>query len=633
MPLTIKTEGPTDLLALLSLPDFPADAVAWTNSNGCGQIPDNVPGIEAIVKGSRCLVVHDADKPGQAGAIEVTGTGGNSRPGWAPVLARHATECRNVQLPYEIAETHGQDLRDWLSEGHTFADFLQLAETAEVIAAAPDDKPEVNEAVDDPHRLARVNLRQYEAGHGGTLVFWREEWWKYKAGRYRRIELGDLKAKVTASVKQEFDRVWREELENYEAWKKTDDYEEAKDKGPPVARKITRNLIANVIGAMESIPGVILPSSIEMPSWIDGGKRNYLSLKNGILDLDAVMAGKESIEEFLLPHSPKWFCRVRLEYDCNLEADCPKFFKYLHRVMENDGERMELLQEWAGYLLTQGNPFQKFMVLEGAGRNGKTVFFAVLTAMLGQENVSNLPLERFEGRFDIGTTFGKLLNISGDVGELDAIAEGALKSFTDGINITVDRKNLSALSFRPTAKLMAAWNNRPRIRDKSEGIRRRMILVPFRVRVSDSEIVHGMDDPQWWLDSGEMSGILNWSIVGLARLLKQHHFTHSQVCDDAMAEYTLESNPAREFFDSYIEVGSTGIIESPELYSTYRKWCEESGYRALGNRQFFKELAREFPMIERKRASYRGRPWYYEGIQFSVDEDSLPGNHSNGKLF
>jgi phage/plasmid-associated DNA primase len=41
------------------------------------------------------------------------------------------------------------------------------------------------------------------------------------------------------------------------------------------------------------------------------------------------------------------------------------------------------------YLLTADTSYHKFVVLEGEGANGKSVFLDVLAALLGEENVAH----------------------------------------------------------------------------------------------------------------------------------------------------------------------------------------------------------------------------------------------------
>lgn len=609
-----KTEGPTDLMTLLSVSP---DVDAFTTANGAMEKP-----LEWIVKfceGKVVNVIHDADNPGQDGATWVPIRGGQKRPGWCPTLATTAKEVRNVTLSFPVESTHGPDLRDFFAGGGSFDALLERAADAEVFSdkTAAEKAAWVDESEDDPQRLARVNLDRYRSEHDGRLLYWRDEWWKWKEGRYRRIEPSELKAKVWAAVRAEFETCWRERL--------------AKGDDKPI-RKVTRALVSNVIGAMESICSVA--SSLPMPCWMpDRSQPHYLATSNGILDLDAIFA-KKSVDESLLPHSPDWFSPFRLDYPFDPEADCPKWIDYLDYCMDGDQERINLLQEWAGYLLTSTNDLQRFLVLEGDGGNGKTVYFAAMTAMLGEDNVSHVSIENFDGRFELGTTIGKSANISGDAGEIDSVAEGVLKQFTGGDIMQFDRKNQTPISARPTAKLMAAWNSRPRIRDKSMGLWRRMLLVPFLRSIPAERKILGMDKPAWWIEQGEAPGILNWAIVGLYRLRQQHEFTKSKISAEAMAEYREDSNPTGEFFSDYIEPADESSIEIGWLYELYTHWCKKNGCHPLGNRQFGKEIKRKFPHVERKRIrDGRNLSWKLAGISFSTEEIFSKSVEKENSLF
>ena len=81
--------------------------------------------------------------------------------------------------------------------------------------------------------------------------------------------------------------------------------------------------------------------------------------------------------------------------------------------------------------------------------------------------------------------------------------------------MTFDRKHISPIEAAPTARLILSTNNRPRFSDRSGGLWRRMILLPFNREVPEGERVLGMDKPVWWQESGELSGMLNWAIAEL----------------------------------------------------------------------------------------------------------------------
>ena len=106
-----KTEGPPDLLALLSFDGLPDDHTAITNMSGANETPFRWL-MERLAEKS-FYIVPDSDDPGEKGAAK-----------WANAAAEFAREVRIVRIP----EADGiKDLRDWLAAGHTLEELLHLA--------------------------------------------------------------------------------------------------------------------------------------------------------------------------------------------------------------------------------------------------------------------------------------------------------------------------------------------------------------------------------------------------------------------------------------------------------------------------------------------------------------------------
>ena len=615
-----KLEGISDLLAWLSMPDTAPDHAAITNANGCGERPPKW--VAELFAGKAAYVLHDADEPGQAGAVGWDDRG-RHRPGWAEEIAGKASECRNVRLPYPVAETHGKDFRDWMAEGGTFDKLRALAADAEVVASA---KETANEAVDDPYRLARMNLEKYAARTGGrTIRYWQEGWWIWKPCRYRMISEGEFGAKLTASIKEEFDRLNIDEIRAWRERKEAGSLGDDEGK-PPVAKKVTPSLVKSVMNATKGM--VYLSGEMELNTWIPcKQQRPYIAMANGILDVEALLAGK-SASEYMLEHSPDWFSTVQLDYSFDVQAKCPTWNAFLEKNLEMDPERIKLVQEWAGYLLLPDTNEQTFMVLEGEGSNGKSVFCAAIEAMLGQANCSHIQLECFGDRFSKTETVGKLVNICGDAGEIDRVAEGVIKSYTSGNPMFFDKKGQPGFSCSPTARLMIACNNRPRFSDRSQGIYRRMRPVPWRVEIQKHERVRGMDKAVWWKATGELPGIFNWAIAGLHRLRTQGFFTDSQLVTETLEEYKLEMNPARLYLTEHMEkCESTSGVKVDAVYKLYQTWALHGGFKPLSKTQFGREVFRTFKGVVRaRRGPKEGRSWCYVGIDFQE------GNYSGEDL-
>jgi len=173
---------------------------------------------------------------------------------------------------------------------------------------------------------------------------------------------------------------------------------------------------------------------------------------------------------------------------------------------------------------------------------------------------------------------------------MDKVAEGVLKSFVGGDSMQFARKYKEAVESVPTARLIVATNSRPRFADRSDGIWRRMIYMPFRIQIPKEDRMPGLDRAEEWTTAwvDQMPGILNWALEGLRRLRRNERFTESEVCSIAIEEYRVFSNPVLAFLDDYVEESEVGQISANKLYEVYRAWCSETGHRPLANNVFGK---------------------------------------------
>jgi putative DNA primase/helicase len=434
----------------------------------------------------------------------------------------------------------------------------------------------------DPHELAAAILKKHRTEH---WRFWRGDFYRYKGTHYEAIPNTDLRPMINADLRAHFER-----------------------KSPRA--HVTNQLVGNVISALQS--KCLLQHTIEPDSWLDertvSAGTTFVSVENGIVEIPA--DPKRPV--VLHKHSPQWFSLTTRTYRYELAAECPKWLRFLDRIMEGDAERIAIHQEWSGLVLTPHGFRQFFFVAEGEGANGKGTLCNVLTDLVGRENVSALHIDGLSSQFGPASLVGKQLNISSESEKITAAAEAQLKAYTGDDTVFVDRKNRDAISMRPTVRLMLVTNNRPRFHDTTTALWRRMILLPYRVVIPPSERVDGFADQL----KAELPGIFNWAIQGLRRLRQQGVFTKSAVCEAALTDYKAESNPARQFLLEHSVAGDPDTVATPcqRLYDCYRVWCQEHGYRSLNASNFGRQVQKAFPNAVRGRATSGKRVWQYRGL-------------------
>ena len=432
---------------------------------------------------------------------------------------------------------------------------------------------------------------------GLILFYWKKQYLVYNGYQYEEVPKEDIKCKLSSF------------LQNLDETKK----------------KVTTHLLGDVLANLNG--QVHLDSTIELPTIMNGEKgylpaRHLISMKNGILDLKKLTEGHERP---LLERSWQLITRSSLPYDFDPIARCPRWLKFLEEIQPDPGVR-DLLQEWFGYNMVYDTTYNKFALFVGEGANGKSVCCVVLRELLGGKNVSAVGLESFNPTrtFPLAITIGKLANIVEEIGETSKPAVGILKQFTSGSTMTIERKGVDAFNSIPSARLTFATNALPQFVDRSNGLWRRILLIPFNTQILDEKKQDKrLVDPSFWRQSGELSGIFNWGLSGLARLRKNCKFTEPQICLEAKNSYQKECNPAQSFLNDHCEASNGAELPLAPLYSLYHTHLTSNGQKPLGSPQFAKEIRKVFPDARRSPNAVRlpGKlrcPIYY-GIKYKSD--------------
>jgi putative DNA primase/helicase len=280
-----------------------------------------------------------------------------------------------------------------------------------------------------------------------------------------------------------------------------------------------------------------------------------------------------------------------------------------------------LLQQWCGYLFRPDLREQKFLLCTGEGANGKGVFFEVVQALVGEENCSQVGLSRFNSPFALYETLGKVVNLTNESSHIiEDESENVLKSIVAGDRFTFERKFKEAVSAKPTAKIMIATNSLPRFNDKTLGIWRRILLIPFDKTIAEeNQIKHFAD-----LLKEELPGILNWALEGLRKLDNAGRFTIPNSHAEFIEQYRRDSDPTRAFLlENYTTSPNGEDIGCTELYNAYKKFCEENGFHFMSNSTFGQQVRRIFPEIDKIRTGPRGnRENVYRGLVSCVSQVS-----------
>lgn len=309
-----------------------------------------------------------------------------------------------------------------------------------------------------------------------------------------------------------------------------------------------------------------------------------INLQNGTFEINS----KSSIQ--LRPFDRADFLTYQLPFEYDPQARAPMFRKYLDRVLP-DMERQRILAEYLGYIfLKHGNDIklEAALILYGSGANGKSVFYEIIIALLGRENVSHYSLQSLteEKGFYRAKIGNKLLNYASEInGKLEA---SFFKNMVSGEPVEACLKYGQPFTMTDYAKFIFNCNELPKEVEHTPAYFRRWLIVPFDVEIPKAEQDTELHNK---IIKNELSGVFNWVLEGLNRLLEQKKFSDCDAAKAAIEQYKLESNSVQMFLADYSYSTSADSYQKiVDLYREYKQYCIEDGNTPFKKSNFIKQL-------------------------------------------
>ena len=414
---------------------------------------------------------------------------------------------------------------------------------------------------------------------------------------FKMAKKAPTEATIISQIHNEGDFVYHPQLKWYvykkTFWEKIED-KEMQNKCVPLLGKFCRGSILSSLKKYMEVEFIY-----SQPF----NNKNHLNFTNGMLNLDT----KE-----LEPHSKDFMSTIQHDYDYNKDDKCPKWEKVIAEICNNDQDRLDAIQEMFGYCLTTSVSLQKAFFLIGNGSNGKSLVLNVLEKVVHKNNCSNLELDELGEGFRRISLYGKTVNIGSETKTNINGAENTFKKIVGGDTISGSYKGVDNLEFRPFAKMVFAMNDMPKSKDITHGFLRRIHFIEFPIKFVIGEPKHKNErraDVDLTLDD-EISGIINWSLIGLDRVNKNRKLTETK--ENKRLSYTLKeiSNPVQAWladkFDIIFLNGTSYQGSRQELFDIYRIWCSDSNVMLCSMRNFFLNLNNTIP-VRNMRLSNRSR--------------------------
>ena len=293
----------------------------------------------------------------------------------------------------------------------------------------------------------------------------------------------------------------------------------------------------------------------------------------------------------LRPFDRSDFLTYQLPFEYNPQAKAPLFEAYLNKVLP-DIERQKVLAEYLGFVFIKHGSNrlkeEKALILYGSGANGKSVFFEIVSALLGTENTSNYSLQSLtnENGYFRAKLANKLVNYGSEInGKLES---AIFKQLVSGEPVEARLPYGEPFTLKQYAKLIFNCNELPKDVEHTNAYFRRFLIIPFDITIPPQE-----QDKQLHtkIIENELSGVFNWVLDGLNRLLEQKKFTDCEAIRLAVEQYKAESNSVQMFLtDSSYNSSADDYQKIVDLYREYKQYCVEDGNNPFKKTNFIKQL-------------------------------------------
>ena len=355
--------------------------------------------------------------------------------------------------------------------------------------------------------------------------------------------------------------------------------------------------------------------------------KKYAIVKHGEFDKEDMLLNTESgyvdlSNGELHDHDidKKFSHQTLAEYSDNVDA--PLWEKFLNQIFNNDEELIHYVQKAIGYSFTGSVDEQCLFILNGRGRNGKSVFSNVVSDVAGnyakQMNVQTIVAKKNQSgsaNSDIARLEGARIVTSSELNEGDRFDESLVKQLTGGDKILARFLYGSEFEYKPKFKIWMATNHLPIIRGTDDGIWRRIKIIPFNIQIPKKKV----DKKLEYKLKAEYTGILNWIVQG-AIMWQQEGLEDPKAVRRVIENYRAEMDPLDAFLEERCTTGQNYSIKARNMYNAYHEWAKESEEYKMSLNKFGREMSKKLLRVKKMDG------WYYVGLKLKESDSDYTFN-------
>lgn len=290
--------------------------------------------------------------------------------------------------------------------------------------------------------------------------------------------------------------------------------------------------------------------------------------------------------------------------------------KFLDRILP-DPDTQAFVQRCVGLSLIGEQRDHVVPFLFGGGQNGKGTMLRAIMAAIGKYGCavpSDMLMERMSAPHAAqkAMLMGKRFAVADELPHNRDFDVAALKSLSGGDDIAAQFMRKDWFTFTPTHTLWLQGNDKPRIPGGDFGTWRRMRLIPFLVKIPDTEKDPDLDRKL----AAERDIILRWAIDGAAEYMREGLGACPEVVA-ATAEYQSDSDVIGQFISDCCTLAPGAWISRLTLREAMAVWYADEGRKGVPGPALVKADLGKRGIKEHRETKSGPRGWL--GIDLTYD--------------
>lgn len=305
---------------------------------------------------------------------------------------------------------------------------------------------------------------------------------------------------------------------------------------------------------------------------IDNKQKFNVKLRNGVIVEDNVVDFDCGFTPFYLDVSYD-----PTAYDKNVD-------EFINFVCCNRKDMRIVLEEILGHIILVNKFPHKIFFLTGSGANGKSTFVEMITKWTGELS-SHVDIANFDDGTSLASLIGKVVNVADDVDAIYLEKSKNLKTMASGNTVGARAIYSQPITLKNTATLIFTANEPPVFKDKSDGIGRRLVIIPFENKVKTR--IYNLDE--LLSTDNAKSYLLNLALAGVKRIYDNRlEMSTSETIEQATKQYYLDNDSVMAYLNDYPAIDNNPVAT---VYEAYEEYCEDANLKAVSRSKFTRRLS------------------------------------------